>query len=114
MKKLLSTALIILICTFAKTANAQVVQSTVIAPMIEAAQIKEVKNRGYKEVEAKVLNIPIDKLTLPDGTISIKLGTASSILNAREYKKIDIYVNSKYQRSIGVSVETKIYQNVLQ
>lgn len=113
MKKLLSILFIFLIYSLGQTAKAQVVPITAIVPMIKAEQLKELQLKGYNEVEVNILNIPIANFRLPDGQISLKINSNSNNLVGREYKKIDIYVNSKYQRSFGAPVEIKIFQNVL-
>lgn len=113
MKKVLTISLIFLISALAQTAKAQIVPTAQLIPMIEAEQIKEVKAKGYSEVEVKVLNIPMEKITLPDGQITLKINSNSPNLTSREYKKIDLYVNSKYQRSFGAPIEIKVFQNIL-
>lgn len=113
MKKILSILLIFVICSLGQTAKAQVVPMIKLIPMIESEQVKEIKSKGYSEVEVSIVNIPLAKITLPEGTISLKINSNSTSVIAREYKKVDIYVDSKYQRSVGVPVEIKIFQNIL-
>lgn len=113
MKKFLSILLIFLIYSLGQTAKAQVVPITNIIPIIKAQQLKDLQSKGYSEVEVNVLNIPIGKFNLPEGPISIKINSNSNNLIGREYKKIDIYVDSKYQRSFGAPIEIKVFQNIL-
>ena len=113
MKKILLITLICLISSFAQVVKAQSMVTDKLIPIIEAAQVKELKSRGYNDVSVDVLNIPIANLTLPEGTITVKVNNIQENFTAREYKKIDIFVNSKYQRSIGVPMEMKIFENVL-
>ncbi len=113
MKKLLSILLILLASSLSHEVKAQSAVTTKLIPVIEAAQVKELKAKGYNDVEVSVLNIPIENLTLPEGNISVKINNIQDRFVSKEYKKVDIFVNSKYQRSIGVPMEMKIYQNIL-
>jgi flagella basal body P-ring formation protein FlgA len=113
MKKLLSILLILLVSSLSQEVKAQSAVTTKLIPIIEAAQAKELKAKGYNDVEVSVLNIPIENLILPEGNISVKINNIQDRFVSKEYKKVDIFVNSKYQRSIGVPMEMKIYQNVL-
>lgn len=113
MKKIILIALITIISSLALVADAQVIQTSSLASIIEAQQIRELRAKGYKNVEAKVLHIPIEKIALADGAVSVRITSNSPRLAAREYKKVDIYVNSKYQRSLGVPLEIKIYDDVM-
>lgn len=113
MKRIFSAFLIFIIYALGQTAKAELVATTSLVPMIESAQLKEVLAKGYNDVEVKVINIPLGKINLPEGPISIKINSNTSNLTGREYKKVDIFVNSKYQRSIGVPIEIKVFQNVM-
>lgn len=113
MKKLLLTALILFISNITLSASAQIVRTETLASLIEQQQVRELKAKGYKEVEAKVLNIPVKQIQLADGIVSVKFGCESKLSSSRTYKKVDIYVNCKYQRSLGVPIEIKIFENVM-
>ena len=66
-----------------------------------------------KEIEVKVLSIPLKNIQVADGEISLKLLSNQANLNAREYKRVSIYVNGNYQRTIGVPIELKVYENIM-
>lgn len=113
MKKFLSIFLIFLLYSLGQTVKAQVISTSTLIPMIESAESKEIRAKGYNDIQVKVVSIPMENVSLPEGNISVIIHSSNSHLVGREYKKVDIYVNSKYQRSIGVPVETKIFQNIL-
>lgn len=113
MKKLITISLIILLNCICSKTYAQVILTKDLAKIIENKQIQELQEQGYKDIEVSVINIPIEKLTIPDGEVSVKINSNASEFTSREYKKIDILVNSKYARSIGVPIGIKIYKNVL-
>lgn len=113
MKKLITILSIFLLINVGLKSYSQVVPTENLTALIEQEQRKELIEKDYKDIDVKVLNIPFEKITLPDGNISIKINSNSSELVSREYKKIDIYINSKYQRSIGVPIEIKIYKDIL-
>ncbi len=113
MKKLLSIFFIFLITGISSKAHSQVLFAQKLSELVKQEQQKELIEKDYKDFEVNVLNIPFEKVVVPDGEISIKLNSNSAELTSKEYKKVDIYINSKYERSVGVPVEIKIYKTIL-
>ncbi len=113
MKKLFLIFLIFLTAGRYNSVCAQVVPTAKLCPLIQAEVTKELLNKGYSDNEVSVLNIPIQSVTLPEGTVSVKVYENAQNLTSREYRKVDILVNNKHQRSIGVPVSIKVYQEVL-
>lgn len=113
MKKFISILSIFLMVAAGSRVVAVPVATEKFIPLIVAEETKIVNSQGYNDIEVSVLHIPMQQINLPEGPISIKLNRNANALAAREYKKVDIFVNSKYQRSIGVPVQIKVFQNIL-
>lgn len=117
MKKMTRTILTALIsCTLLWTG------SVCSAQVLNAEQLKELTQNQIKfdmkryqleEIEVIIGNLPLEKFELPEGKVSVQVISNSSTLNPKEYKKINILVNKKIQRTIYVPVEVKAYKSVV-
>lgn len=111
MKKLLTTALIMMISALG--ANAQVLTSADVKTSV--AQILE---NGYKkmtngDVEVKVSATPFAQLQLPDGKVSYKIVQGADKIVPRDIKRVDVYVNNAFIRTLNLPVQTSVYKEVL-
>ncbi|MDD3238275.1 MAG: flagellar basal body P-ring formation chaperone FlgA [Candidatus Gastranaerophilales bacterium] len=113
MKKLLITLLISILTFGIAKADAQVITKDSLILMLQSQQEKELRAKGYKDIDVKVIHIPMQSYTFDDGVLSFKINSNSPVLLGKEYKKIDVYSNGIYQHSIGVPFEIKIYENVM-
>ena len=113
MKKLLSAILLIFLFNAGTRVQAQIIDAQTLEELVVEAQTKELISRGHKEVEVKVINVPFSTVKLDDGKITLKIKSNQTDINSREYKKVDIYVNGAYQRSVGMPVEVKVYETVM-
>ena len=111
MKKVLLALLIAGFCQVG--VNAQMVTSsdvkTSVANILEA---------GYKtlvdgEVEVKVSATPFASLQLPDGKVSYKVVSGADKVLPRDIKRVDVYVNGAFIKSLNLPVQTTIYKEVL-
>lgn len=110
MKKLLVTALIFLT---ALSANAQTVTSAEIKSQI-ASQLKTGYEKMVKgEVDVKITATPFASLQLPDGKITYKITQGGDRINPRDIKRVDVYVNNAFVRTLNLPVQTSIYKEVL-
>ena len=111
MKKLLTTALIMIVT--AVCANAQTLTSADVKTSV--AQILE---NGYKkmtngDVEVKVSATPFAQLQLPDGNVSYKIVQGADKIVPRDIKRVDVYVNNAFIRTLNLPVQTSVYKEVL-
>ena len=111
MKKFLTTALIMIVT--AVCANAQTLTSADVKTSV--AQILE---NGYKkmtngDVEVKVSATPFAQLQLPDGKVSYKIVQGADKIVPRDIKRVDVYVNNAFIRTLNLPVQTSVYKEVL-
>ena len=111
MKKIFVTSLILLISTLG--ANAQMVSSA----DVKASVAKILENNFSKltngDVEVKVSATPFAQLQLPDGKVSYKVVSGGEKITPRDIKRVDVYVNNAFIRTLNLPVQTSVYQNVL-
>ena len=111
MKKLLATTLILL--TGALSANAQMLTSASVK-----ASVAEILKNGYKkmtdaDIEVKVSATPFAQLQLPDGNVTYKIVSGGDKIVPRDIKRVDIYVNNAFVKSLNLPVQTVVYKEVL-
>ena len=111
MKKIFSTILISLfILGFHAACFAQEVTLEQFQKIVSAQIQEDLKNYDLDELEVIVNRLPVEKLILPEGKVTVKVTSNSKNLVPREYKKIDIFVNNKYQQTFYVQAEIKAYK----
>ena len=111
MKKLIVTSLILI--TGALSANAQMLSSADVK-----ASVAEILKNGYQkmtdaDIEVKVSATPFAQLQLPDGKVTYKITSGADKIVPRDIKRIDVYVNNAFIKSLNLPVQTVIYKEVL-
>ena len=111
MKKLLATTLILL--TGALSANAQMLTSASVK-----SSVAEILKNGYRkmtdaDIEVKVSATPFAQLQLPDGKVSYKIVSGGDKIVPRDIKRVDVYVNNAFIKSLNLPVQTVVYKEVL-
>lgn len=115
MKNLLKSALILLTLAIAQN---HVIAQTLDAEHIKAEVVKAVEtdmvNKGFTDVDVKVLGIPFSSLELPDGQLKMVIvENHGSGYSKRCIKALRVYVNNSLIRSFGVPLEVKAYKEAL-
>ena len=94
--------------------------ASVQAQVITSAQIKsDVANlleNNYKknikgDIEVKITGCQFHELQLPDGKITYKV--SSDRILPRDIKRVDVYVNDAFVRTLNLPAQTSVYKNVL-
>ena len=111
MKKFVVIALIMLVGSLG--ANAQMLSSASVK-----ASVAQILENNYKkltsgDVEVKVSATPFAQLQLPDGKISYKIVSGGDKILPRDIKRVDIYVNNAFVKSLNLPVQTIVYEEVL-
>ena len=111
MKKLIATSLILI--TGALSANAQMLSSADVK-----ASVAEILKNSYQkmtdaDIEVKVSATPFAQLQLPDGKVTYKITSGADKIVPRDIKRIDVYVNNAFIKSLNLPVQTVIYKEVL-
>ena len=111
MKKLLITALIMMMtgmCVQAQTVSSAEIKSQI------ATQLEEIyKKTTGSEVEVKINATPFAQLELPDGKVTYKITQGADKIVPRDIKRVDVYVNNAYIRTLNLPAQTIVYKEVL-
>lgn len=110
MKQLLITALIMIT---GLSVQAQTVTSAEIKSQI-ATQLETIyKNNTKADVEVKITATPFAQLQLPDGKVTYKITQGADKIVPRDIKRVDIYVDNAFVRTLNLPTQTSVYKEVL-
>ena len=95
-------------------ANAQTVTSAQVKAQI-ASQLCETykKQVGDAEVQVKIMATPFAEIRLPDGKITYKITQGAERIIPRDIKRVDVYVNDAFIRTLNLPAQTSVYKEVL-
>ena len=111
MNKILITALITIITGM--SVNAQTVTSAEIKSQI-AAQLENIYRKNTNaDVQVKITATPFAELQLPDGKISYKIVQGADKIVPRDIKRVDVYVNNAFVKTLNLPAQTSVYKDVL-
>ena len=93
--------------------NAQIISSSKVK--IDVARLFE---NNYKkvvegDVQVKITATPFADLQLPDGKITYKINGSGDKILPRDVKRVDVYVNGVFQRTLNLPAKTSVYKDVL-
>ena len=111
MKKLLTTALIMIVtavCANAQTVTSAEVKASV-AKQLQAGYTKIAKG----DVEVKITATPFASIQLPDGKVTYKITQGGDKIIPRDIKRVDVYVNDAFVRTLNLPCQTIVYKDVL-
>lgn len=111
MKKLLVTFLIIL--TGVLSANAQVLSSADVKASVAKILTENYKKMTDADVEVKVTGTQFAQLQLPDGAVNYKIVSGGDKIVPRDIKRVDVYVNGAFIKTLNLPVQTSVYKEVL-
>lgn len=111
MNKIVVTALILVLGNLG--VNAQMVSSADVKTSVAKILENNYSKMTTGDVEVKVSATPFAQLQLPDGKVSYKVVGGGNKILPRDIKRIDIYVNNAFVRTLNLPVQTTVYQNVL-
>ena len=110
-KKLLTTVLIMTISVL--SANAQTVSSAEVKSQIAKQLVSAYKTMTDADVQVKITATPFAEMQLPDGKITYKIVQGAEKIIPRDIKRVDIYVNNSFVRTLNLPAQTAVYQDVL-
>ena len=96
--------------------------SSALAQTIPASQVKSDITKLYEntykaktngDVEVKITGCQFSELQLPDGKVTYKPAAGSDRILARDVKRVDVYVNGNYIKTLNLPAQTSVYKNVL-
>lgn len=93
--------------------NAQTVSSAEIKNQI-ASQLETIYKKNIAaDVEVKIIATPFAELQLPDGEVTYKIVQGADKIVPRDIKRVDIYVNNAFVRTLNLPAQTSVYKEVL-
>jgi len=106
-----SFVLILLFCV--QSVQAQVISADKVK--VEVARLFE---NNYKkivdgDIQVKITATPFADLQLPDGKITFKVATGGDKILPRDVKRVDVFVNGAYVRTLNLPAQTSVYKEVL-
>ncbi len=111
MKNLLATTLILL--TGALSVNAQMLTSNDVKASVAKILESSYSKMTDADIEVKVSATPFAQLQLPDGKVSYKIVSGGDKIVPRDIKRVDVYVNNAFIKSLNLPVQTVVYKEVL-
>ena len=111
MNKIVATALILIISNLG--VNAQMVSSSDVKTSVAKILETNYNKMTNGEVEVKVSATPFAQLQLPDGKVSYKVVSGGDKILPRDIKRIDVYVNNAFVKTLNLPVQTIVYKDVL-
>lgn len=111
MKKFVMTALIIMMTVIG--ANAQTVTSAAVKSQIANQLTANYKKMTDADVDVKITATPFAQLTLPDGKVTYKIVQGGDKIVPRDIKRVDVYVNNAFVKTLNLPVQTIVYKEVL-
>ena len=116
MNKVIFKNLIIAICLLgiSLTAEAQTVTSAQVKAQV-ASQLCETykKQINDAEVQVKIMATPFAEIQLPDGKVTYKITQGAEKIIPRDIKRVDVYVNDAFVRTLNLPAQTSVYKDVL-
>lgn len=115
----LFTYLLISLFTFAliiassQPALAQTVSSAEVKSQIAKQLIASYKTMTDADVQVKITATPFAEMQLPDGKITYKIVQGAEKIIPRDIKRIDVYVNNSFVKTLNLPAQTAVYKNVL-
>lgn len=96
------------------SANAQVVTSAQVKAQI-GNQLTEIYKKQYNDadVQVKIMATPFAEIQLPEGKVTYKITQGAERIVPRDIKRVDIYVNNVFVRTLNLPAQTSVYKDVL-
>ena len=96
----------------------QSVQAQVISSSKVKVDVARLFENNYKkivdgDVQVKITATPFADIQLPDGKVSYKISSGGDKILPRDVKRVDVYVNGVFQRTLNLPAQTSIYKEVL-
>ena len=98
---------------FLPPAEAQVISSDKIKIDIARLFENNYKKTTEGDVQVKIMATPFDNLQLPDGRVTYKISGGGDKILPRDIKRVDVYVNGVYKRTLNLPAQTSVYRDVL-
>ena len=112
MRKFLTT-IILIITVSGLSANAQTVTSAQVKTEVANLLVNSYKKMTTGDVEVKIPATPFASIELPDGKVTYKITQGGDRITPRDIKRVDVYVNDAFVRTLNLPAQTAVYKDVL-
>ena len=65
------------------------------------------------DIQVKITATPFADLQLPDGIVTYKISGNTDKILPRDVKRVDVFVNGAFQRTLNLPAQTSVYKDVL-
>ena len=105
--------LFVIFCLLFSSTQAQTIPSAQVKSDISKLYEAEYKSKTAGDVEVKITGCQFSELQLPDGKVTYKISSSSDRIMPRDIKRVDVYVNGNYVRTLNLPAQTSVYKNIL-
>ena len=110
-KRFLTTAMILIVSVL--SVNAQTITSAEVKSQIAKQLVSSYRTMTDADVQVKITATPFAEMQLPDGKITYKIVQGGEKIIPRDIKRIDVYVNDSFVRTLNLPAQTAVYKDVL-
>jgi flagella basal body P-ring formation protein FlgA len=96
-----------------QAANSQVLTSAQVKSGVAQVLVNNYKKQISDDVEVKITATPFAELQLPDGKVGYKIVQGGDRIVSRDIKRVDVYVNDAFVRTLNLPAQTSVYKEVL-
>ena len=96
-----------------QNANAQVITAAQIKSDVAKLFENHYKNIITGDVQVKITAVPFADIQLPDGKITYKISSSGDKILPRDVKRVDVFVNGAFIRTLNLPAQTAVYKEVL-
>lgn len=105
--------LFIVFLYFEPAVQAQVIPASKVKIDVARMYENHYKKTVEGDVQVKITATPFADLQLPDGKITYKIASGTDKILPRDVKRVDIFVNGVYNRTLNLPAQTVVYREVL-
>ena len=94
-------------------AEAQVITSAQVKTQVANQLCEDYKKMIDADVQVKIMATPFAEIQLPDGKVTYKITQGADKIIPRDIKRIDVYVDNAFIRTLNLPTQTSVYKEVL-
>lgn len=98
---------------FVPVSKAQVIPASKIKVDVARMFENNYKKTVDGDVQVKITATPFADLQLPDGRITYRIANGGDKILPRDVKRVDVYINGVYNRTLNLPAQTIVYKEVL-
>lgn len=103
----------IALLSFVPVCQAQIIPASKIKVDVARMFENNYKKTVDGDVQVKITATPFADLQLPDGRITYRIANGGDKILPRDVKRVDVYVNGVYNRTLNLPAQTIVYKEVL-